>query len=55
MQFVSHRGLDADCFIFGKHLIHVVDITLVTLAVDVSLVKNKYVYASCKIQHPFLE
>jgi len=22
MQFVSHRGLDAVCFVFGKHLIH---------------------------------
>lgn len=55
MQFVSHRGLAAECFVFGKHLIHVADITLVTLAVDVSLVINKIVYAGCKNKHPVFE
>jgi len=44
-----------DLTAFRKHLIHAVDITLVTMAVDVSLVINKYVYAKCKNQHPFHE
>jgi len=40
---------------FRKHHIHAVNITLVTMAVDVYLVINKYVYARCKNQHPFHE
>jgi len=47
--------MDAECFVFEKHLIHAVDITLVTPAVDVSLIINKYVHPGYNKQHPFLE
>jgi hypothetical protein len=54
MQFVSQKGLDAKSFVFGKHIIHAVDITFVTLAVDVSLVINKSVYQGSKNKQQFL-
>jgi hypothetical protein len=54
MQLVPHSGLGAECFAFGKHLIHAVNITLVTLADDVSLVINKSVYTGYKNHQPFL-
>ena len=54
MQFVSQKGLDAKSFVFGKHIIHAVDITFITLAVDVSLVINKSVYQGSKNKQQFL-
>ena len=54
MQFVSHRGHNAERFVFGKHIIHAVDIILVTLAVDVSLIIKNSMYPGCKNKQPFL-